>query len=98
MLFGVFFVELGAADDGIGFRRFRSLFLLSFDEARGQGGDLIFVQFSVIARGFHVSSSRLLRRLDEGAVWNGSLTGSTSSFSRGGCFCFSAGISQEPAR
>ncbi len=79
MFFGVFFVELGAADDGIGFRRFRSLFLLSFDETR-------------------VSSSRLLRRLDEGAVWNGSLTGSTSSFSRGCCFRFSAGISQEPAR
>jgi hypothetical protein len=48
LFFRFFFIEFGAADDGIGFRFFLRLFVLGFDETRGESGDLIFVQFGVI--------------------------------------------------
>ena len=43
LLFCFFFVEFGAADNGIGFRHFRGFFVLGLDKARGKRGDLIFV-------------------------------------------------------
>jgi hypothetical protein len=38
------FVELGTANDSIGFRLVLHLLMSGFDEVRGQGGDLIFAQ------------------------------------------------------
>jgi hypothetical protein len=43
VFFRIFFVEVGSADNGIGFRFFRSFFVLGFHETGGQRGDLIFV-------------------------------------------------------
>jgi hypothetical protein len=39
----LFFFEFGAANNGIGFRSFRSFFVLGFDETGGECGDLILV-------------------------------------------------------
>jgi hypothetical protein len=50
--FGLFFFELGAADHGIRFRYCLGLFVFSLDEARRERGNLIFVQFDLIARRF----------------------------------------------
>jgi hypothetical protein len=60
-LFGLFFVEFGAADDGIGFRFFLRLLVFGLDETGSERGDLIFVQFSVIAGGLGIVASPLLR-------------------------------------
>ena len=57
--FSFFFVEFGAADDGIGFCFFLGLFVFGLDETGSECGDLIFVQFKVIADSFRIVSSRL---------------------------------------
>jgi len=59
LLFRLFFVEFGAPDDGIGFRFFLCLFVFGLDETGSECGDLIFVQFKVIADSFRIVSSRL---------------------------------------
>src|SRR6266849_557194 len=56
--FRFFFVEFGAADDGIGFRFFLRLFVLGLDESGGECGHLIFVQISIIPCAFHIVTSR----------------------------------------
>jgi hypothetical protein len=75
LLFRLFFVEFGAAYDGVGFRFFLGLFVLGFDETGGERGDLIFVQFNVIPDSFDAVTSRLLRRLDDGTASGGSFFG-----------------------
>jgi len=69
--FRVFFFEFGTADDGIGIRFFRSFFVLGFDETGSEGGDLIFVQLSVIPGGFKSAGSRFLGRLGDCATCDG---------------------------
>jgi hypothetical protein len=60
LFFRFFFVEFGAADDGIGLRPFLRLFVLGFDETGGESGDLILVQFGVIAYCFDAVAGRFL--------------------------------------
>jgi hypothetical protein len=60
--FCFFFVEFGAADDGIGFRFFLGLFVFGLDKTGSERGDLIFVQFKVIASRFGFIFSRFGRR------------------------------------
>src|ERR1700687_5661176 len=60
--FSFFFVEFGAADDGIGFRFFLGLFVFGLDETGSERGDLIFVQFKVIAGRFGFIFSRFRHR------------------------------------
>jgi hypothetical protein len=71
MFFRVFFFKFGAADDGIGLRFFRSFFVLGFHETGSEGGDLIFVQLSVIPGGFESAGSRFLGRLGDLATCDG---------------------------
>ena len=59
-LFFLFFVEFGAADDGVSFHCVRGFFLLGFDETGGERGDLILVQFNVIPLCFHMVNNWLL--------------------------------------
>src|SRR5258708_10285260 len=96
LFFCFFFVEFGIADDGIDFRCFRSLFLLGFDEAGSQRGNLIFVQLNVIPGGLRTVSSGLLRRLDGCAACGRRLFFTAGNFYCGGRFCFSASIGQKP--
>jgi hypothetical protein len=45
---GGFFLEFGAADDGVGFGFFLRFFVFGFDETGSEGRDLIFIQLDVI--------------------------------------------------
>lgn len=54
LLFVFFFVELSAADDGVGLRYFLCLFVFGLDKTGSERGNLILVQFNVIPLGFHM--------------------------------------------
>src|SRR5882724_2336209 len=87
--FGVFFFELGAADDGIGFRFFLGLFVFGLDEARSKRRHLIFVQFDVTTHRFGF----------EGRVLSGgSFLDRGRSLTHWCRFRFGPAIGQEPAR
>jgi len=96
LLFVFFFVELRAADYGIGFRLFLRLFVFGLDETGGKRGDLILVQLNVIPGRFHMVNSRLLRNFRERASRRSFLNG-IDSFSRRRRFYFGTGIRQKPA-
>jgi len=91
LFFCFFFIEFGVTDNRIGLRFFLCLFVLSLDETRGECGDLIFIQISVIPGGFHIVS----RRFDRFASSSGGFLGGTRSFSRRRCF--RSGTGKEPA-
>jgi hypothetical protein len=87
--FGLFFFELGATDHGIRFRYCLGLFVFGLDEARCERGDLIFVQFDLIAHRFGFEDRSL-----NGArffYWDRNLP-------RGCRLGFGTAIGQEPAR
>jgi len=85
--FGLFFFEFGAGNHGIRFRY--CLFVFRLDEARCECGDLIFVQFDLIAHRFGFDDRTLY-----GArffYWGRNLP-------RRCCLGFGTAIGQEPAR
>ena len=95
--FSFFFVEFGAADDGIGFRFFLGLFVFGLDETGSERGDLIFVQFKVIAGRFGFIFSRFRHRSGDCVASGGRSFRRSRRFSRWRSFGFSTGIGQEPA-
>lgn len=95
-LFRFFFVEFGAADDGVGFRFFGGFFVLGFDKAGGESGNLVVVQLRIIASRFRAIASGILRGLD-GCSASGSLFRGLRGILRRVYFGFRAGIGEEPA-
>ena len=92
LLFRLFFFKFGAADNGIGFCFFRSLFVLGFDETGSECGDLVFVQLSFAPGGFRSVSNGLRQRLDDCAACGGRLLLSLRSFCCPCCLTFSAAV------
>jgi hypothetical protein len=88
--FAFFFLEFGAADNSIclGF------FVLSFDKAGSECGDLIVAQININANRFRFVRRRCPGGLDGCAACDGGFRGRARSFCYACCFGFRACIGQ----